>query len=81
MSTAPLPRGVHRLLQRARLRRERRLRHVWGVTLSIVWVPILQQIWLGPHWILRCEMNMFWAGGICLRSYNEDYPFGLRDKL
>ena len=55
--------------------------HVWGVTLSIVWAPILQQIWLGPYWILRCEMNIFWAGGICLRSYNEDYPLGLRDKL
>ena len=53
----------------------------WGVTLSIVLMPILQQIWLGLYWILRCEMNIFWAGGICLRSYNEDYPLGPRDKL
>ena len=26
-------------------------------------------------------MNIFWAGGICLRSYNEDYPLWLRDKV
>ena len=41
----------------------------------------MHQIWLGLYWILRCEMNIFWAYGICLRSYNEFYPLGLRDKL
>ena len=42
---------------------------------------VLHQIWLGLYWILRCEMNIFWAYGICLRSYNEDYPLGPGDKL
>ena len=36
-----------------------------SVTLTVIWVSILHQIWLGLYWILRCEMNIFWAGGVC----------------
>ena len=41
----------------------------------------MHQFWLGLYWILRCEINIFWAYGTCFRGHIQVCPLARGDKI